>query len=104
MRVPGDIWSTVSRNVKVLILQSCSPCLIFKSTFLSWSSEQGPVGFPGASVVKNSQANTGEAGDCLILGQEEPLEEEAETHPSILAGKIPWPEEPVGLVCGVSRS
>ena len=28
----------------------------------------------------------GEAGDCLILGQEDPLEEKVETHSNILAG------------------
>ena len=28
------------------------------------------------------------------LGQEDPLEKEMATHSSILAGKIPWPEEP----------
>ena len=28
------------------------------------------------------------------LGQENPLEEEMVTHSSILAGKIPWTEEP----------
>ena len=31
------------------------------------------------------------------LGQEGPLEEEMVTHPSILAGKIPWAKEPGGL-------
>ena len=31
------------------------------------------------------------------LGQEDPLEEEMATHPSILAWKIPWTEEPDGL-------
>ena len=29
--------------------------------------------------------------------QEDPLEEDMETHSSILAGKIPWTEEPGGL-------
>ena len=28
------------------------------------------------------------------LGQEDPLEKEMATHPSILAWKIPWTEEP----------
>ena len=28
------------------------------------------------------------------LGQEDPLEEELETHSSILAWRIPWTEEP----------
>ena len=32
-----------------------------------------------------------------FLGQEDPLEEEMATHSSILAWRIPWPEELVGL-------
>ena len=32
------------------------------------------------------------------LGQEDPLEEEVATHSSILAWKIPWTEEPGGLL------
>ena len=31
------------------------------------------------------------------LGQEDTLENEMETHSSILACRIPWPEEPGGL-------
>ena len=31
------------------------------------------------------------------LGQEDPLEKEMATHPSILAWKIPWTEETGGL-------
>ena len=31
------------------------------------------------------------------LGQEDPLEKEMATHSSILAGEIPWTEEPGGL-------
>ena len=31
------------------------------------------------------------------LGREDPLEEDMETHSSILAWKIPWTEEPGGL-------
>ena len=31
------------------------------------------------------------------LRQKDPLEEEMATHPSALAGKIPWMEEPGGL-------
>ena len=33
----------------------------------------------------------------LSLGQEDPLEEEMATHLTILAGMIPWTEEPGGL-------
>jgi len=32
-----------------------------------------------------------------FLGQEDPPEKEMATHSSILAWKIPWREEPVGL-------
>ena len=32
-----------------------------------------------------------------FLGWEEPLEKEMATHPSILAWRIPWMEEPGGL-------
>ena len=32
-----------------------------------------------------------------FLGQEDPLEKEMSTHSSILAWRIPWPEEPGGL-------
>ena len=31
------------------------------------------------------------------LGQEDPLEKEMATHPSILAWRIPWTEAPGGL-------
>ena len=38
------------------------------------------------------------------LGQEVPLEKEMATHPSILAWKIPWMEEPGRLQCmGLQR-
>ena len=32
-----------------------------------------------------------------FLGQEDPLEEGMATHSNILAGKVPWTEEPGGL-------
>ena len=38
------------------------------------------------------------------LGEEDPLEKEMTTHSSILAWRIPWTEEPGGLVCGVTIS
>ena len=53
-------------------------------------------GFPGGSVVKNSPANSGNAG-VWALGWEDPLEEEMATHSNFLAGKIPRTEEPGGL-------
>ena len=53
------------------------------------------LGFPGGTVVKNPSANAGDARDeFLSLGQEDLLEEEMETHSSILAWNIAWTEEP----------
>ena len=60
-------------------------------------------GFPGVSVIKKKKKKT-----CLpmqkmqetqvqSLDWEDPLEEEMTTHSSILARKIPRPEEPGGL-------
>ena len=59
-------------------------------SFVKW-------GFPHGSVVKNPLANAGGTGD---LGSEE----EIATHSSILAGIIPWTEEPGRLVRGVTMS
>ena len=55
-------------------------------------------GFPGGPVVKNPLTNAGDARDAgLIHGLGRSLEEEMTTHSSILARKIPRPEEPGGL-------
>ena len=43
----------------------------------------------------NPPANSGDSG--LILGQEDPLEEEMATSSSTLVWEIPWIEEPAGL-------
>ena len=54
---------------------------------------------PSGSVIKNLPANAGDASDAgLILGQEDPLEDEMATHSSILDWKMPWEEEPGGLL------
>ena len=37
------------------------------------------------------------------LGREDPLEKEMATHSGILAGRIPWTEEPGGLQCTESQ-
>ena len=55
------------------------------------------VGIPGDSEDKESACN---AGDLRrTLGWEDLLEKEMATHPSILAWKIPWSEEPGKLQC-----
>ena len=63
------------------------------------------MGFPGGSVLKNLPANAGDARDTgSIPGWEDPLEEEMATHHSILAWRVPWTEEPGGLLStGFSR-
>ena len=52
----------------------------------------------GALVVKNLPVSAGDERDLsLIPGTEDPLEEGLATHSCILAGRIPWTEEPGGL-------
>ena len=54
--------------------------------------------FSGGSVVKNSPANAGYAGDISsISGSGRSLEEEMATQSSILAWEIPWTEKLGGL-------
>ena len=49
-------------------------------------------------MVQNLPANAWDTGDMgLILGQEDPLEEQMATHSSILAWRILWTEELGGL-------
>ena len=55
----------------------------------------GSQGFPGDTAGKNPPAIAGNAG--LILGREDPLQQEMTAHSSILAWKIGWTEEPGGL-------
>ena len=48
-------------------------------------------------MVKNLPANAGYTRDTPSLDWEDPLEEGMSTHPSTLAWRIPWMEEPDGL-------
>ena len=55
-------------------------------------------------MTKDMPANSGEVSDVgLILGWEDPLEEDIAIHSSILAWKIPWTEESGGLQSVVSQ-
>ena len=58
-----------------------------------------------AQLVKNPPAMQ-EKQEIWVwsLGREGPLEEEMAAHSSILAWRIPWTEEPGGLVHGVAKS
>ena len=49
------------------------------------------LGFPGGSAGEESACDAGS------LGREDPLEEGIATHSRILAWRISWTEEPVGL-------
>ena len=51
--------------------------------------------FTGGSDGRESACNAGD------LGLEDPLEKGTSVHPSILAWRIPWKEEPGGLLHGV---
>ena len=66
-------------NVIICLAHSKHPIL---------SVEVGRGGFPDGSVVKTQVQS---------LGWDVPLEEEMAIHSSILAWKIPWPEESIGL-------
>ena len=49
-------------------------------------------------MIKNPPANAGDVGSqARPLSQKDPLVKEMAIHSSILAGKIPWIEEPGGL-------
>ena len=49
-------------------------------------------------MVKNSPTSAGDIRDLgSIPGREDPVEEGMATHSSVLAGRIPWTEEPGGL-------
>ena len=56
---------------------------------------EGQESFPGDSMVKMHMPKQ-ESQETWIrfLDQEGPLEKEMATHSSILAGEIPWTEEP----------
>ena len=50
-------------------------------------------------VVKNPPANAGDIRDVgSVSGWEDPLEEGMAAHSSILAWRVPWSEEPGGLL------
>ena len=56
--------------------------------------------FLGAQTVKPTMQET----QIRTLGGEDLLEKEMATHSGMLAWRIPWTEEPAGLVHGVAKS
>ena len=77
----------------ILYLHSCLSQFLTINLILSVS----PQAFPIAQAVKNLP----EVQETRVrpLGQEDPLEKEMAmaAHPSILAWRMPWTEEPGGL-------
>ena len=57
--------------------------------------QEFPLGFSGGSNSKESACSAGDLGS--ISSREDVLEKGMATHPSILAWRIPWTEEPSGL-------
>ena len=49
-------------------------------------------------MVKNLAASAGDTMQVQSVGQEDPLEWEISIQASVLAWKIPWTEEPGGLL------
>ena len=52
------------------------------------------MGFPGDAKESGLPVEEMQETCVRSLGQEDPPKEEMASHPSILAWKIPWPEEP----------
>ena len=59
-------------------------------------------GFPGGSDGKESAWNVRDSS--LHLSWEDPLEKEMATHSRLLASRVPWTEEPGGLVHEAAKS
>ena len=59
-----------------------------------------------ASLVVQTVKNLPEKQETWVqsLGLEDPLEKGMATHSNIFAWRIPWTEEPGGLVHGVAKS
>ena len=71
---------------------------------LASAYKKGNWAFSVAQRVKNLCATQEtQAIQVRSVGGEDPLEKEMATHSSILARKIPWPEEP-GRLHGVTES
>ena len=56
-----------------------------------------PRGFPGGASGKEPACQCRRCKRCRFDPWEDPLEKKMATHSSILAGRIPWTEEPGGL-------
>ena len=69
--------------------------MILQRGFLSLSTPDILLFFPGGLDGKESACNAGDLGS--IPGLEDPLEKGIATHSGVLAWKIPWMEASGGL-------
>ena len=73
---------------------------IFLKSVKKYGTSQVAQGVKNPSAMQETQKMW-----VRSLGGEDPLEKEMATHSSILAWRIPWTEEPVGLqFTGVTKS
>ena len=63
--------------------------------FLAHAATASPLGFPPSSL---GSLLAMQETSIQFLGWEDPLEKEMATYSSILAWRVPWTEEPDGLV------
>ena len=69
-----------------------------KENIYAYMRAHTDMGSPGGAVIKNLPANARDTSDMgLIPEWEDPVELQVVTHPSILAWRISWTEEPGGL-------
>ena len=96
--IPVFLKQTLEVGSKNLLFSHLTPQGILMRLIVIFQFEN--KSFTGGREVNNLPVNAGDTETWVqSLGQEDPLEEEMVTHSSILAGKIPWTEEPGGLQC-----
>ena len=90
------LWTNASYVPQYMIIIVCET--VIHKTCLEKKKNKTCLGFPGGSAVNNLPAvQEMQKMRVRSLGQKDLLEEEMETHSSILAWRIPWTEEPGGL-------
>ena len=91
---------TLCRSASSLV-HSCPPSPALRTATLT--SPNAPLfflrGFPGGTTGKEPACQRSRCQRWGSVPWEDPLEEALATHSSILAWRIPWPEEPGGLQC-----
>ena len=108
----SPLWRSVQALRQFAVLICWSIVLVWSNSWAGSSSSsyrisflsisESWIGFPGGSDSKESPAM--QEMQVWSWGQEDPLQEEMETHYSILVWTIPWTEEPSGIQSMGSQS